>query len=75
MNYAADSTFPEIARVLSAFGIVCIATWASFVGGERLVAFLGQNAIKVVGRLMGLVLAVVGVQMLIVGIRGAIAAS
>ncbi len=75
MNYAADSTFPEIARVLSAFGIVCIATWASFVGGERLVAFLGQNAIKVVSRLMGLVLAVVGVQMLIVGIRGAIDAS
>ena len=34
--------------------------------------FLGQNGIKVVTRLMGLILAVVGVQMLITGIRGAI---
>jgi multiple antibiotic resistance protein len=39
------------------------------------VAVLGQNAIKVVSRLMGLILAVIGVQMLIVGIRGAIATS
>ncbi len=75
MNFAAESTLPEVMIVLAAFGVVCIATWASFVGGQELVAFLGQNAIKVVGRLMGLILAVVGVQMLIVGVRGAIAAS
>lgn len=33
--------------------------------------FLGQNAIKVVTRLMGLILAVIGVQMVLLGLQGA----
>ena len=75
MNFAADATLPEMMRVISAFALVCVLTWATFLGSNSLVDFLGQNAIKVVSRLMGLILAVVGVQMLIVGIRGAIEAS
>lgn len=75
MSFAAESTIPEIARVLSAFGLMCAATWATFLVGESLTRFLGQNAIKVVSRLMGLILAVIGVQMLIEGIRGAVSLS
>jgi multiple antibiotic resistance protein len=75
MSFAAESTMPEVIRVLSALAVVCTLTWAAFAGSESLVAFLGQNAIKVVSRLMGLILAVIGVQMLIEGIRGAVAAS
>lgn len=75
MNFAADSTLPEISRVLAALALVCVLTWVAFVASDGLVRFLGQNAIKVVSRLMGLILAVVGVQMLIEGIRGAVAAS
>jgi multiple antibiotic resistance protein len=75
MSFAAESTMPEVIRVLSALAVVCALTWAAFAGSESLVAFLGQNAIKVVSRLMGLILAVIGVQMLIEGIRGAVAAS
>jgi multiple antibiotic resistance protein len=73
MSYAAESTLPQVVRVLAALAIVCALTWAAFAGGNALVRFLGQNAIKVVSRLMGLILAVIGVQMLIVGIRAAIA--
>jgi multiple antibiotic resistance protein len=75
MNFAADSTLPEVTRVVIAFGVVCALTWVAFVGSDSLVRFVGQNGIKVVSRLMGLILAVIGVQMLIVGIRGAIAAT
>jgi multiple antibiotic resistance protein len=75
MSFAAESTVPEITRVLSALGVVCLATWIVFISGDSLVRFLGRNAIKVISRLMGLILAVIGVQMLIEGIRGAIAAS
>jgi multiple antibiotic resistance protein len=75
MNFAANSTLPELVLVLSALGLVCLLTLAAFLASDSLVSFLGQNAIKVVSRLMGLILAVIGVQMLIVGIRGAIAAS
>jgi multiple antibiotic resistance protein len=45
------------------------------VTSDSLVRVLGQNAIKVVSRLMGLILAVIGVQMVIEGVRGAVAAS
>ena len=75
MNFAANSTLQEVVRVLGALALVSVVTFGAFVFGGAVVRFLGQNAIKVVSRLMGLILAVVGVQMLIVGIRGAIAAS
>jgi multiple antibiotic resistance protein len=75
MNFAAGASDVEIGRVLGAFAIVCGATYVAFVAGQSLVGFLRKNAIAVVTRLMGLILAVVGTQMVIEGIRGAIAGS
>lgn len=74
MNFSAESTVAEIVRVLTAFGAMCAITFVAFMGGQWLARVLGQSAIKVISRLMGLLLAVVGVQMLLDGIRGAIAA-
>ncbi len=74
MNFAAESTVPEIMRVLSAFGLMCALTFVVFLGSHWLTHALGQNAIKVVSRLMGLILTVIGVQMLIEGINGAFVA-
>ena len=73
MNFTAQSTFVEIVRVLAAFGLMCAITFIAFVGGQWLSKVLGQNGIKVISRLMGLILTVIGVQMLIEGVRGAIA--
>jgi multiple antibiotic resistance protein len=39
--------------------------------GQRLIRFLGRGGINVITRLMGLILAVIGTQMLIAGIHGA----
>jgi multiple antibiotic resistance protein len=75
MSFAAETTTPEMIRVLSAFALVCVLTLATFLGSGPIVRILGQNAIKVVSRLMGLILAVIGVQMLIIGIQGAISAA
>lgn len=76
MNFAANSTLPEVTRVLTALALVCLITFVAFVTSDSLVRVLGQNAIKVVSRLMGLILAVIGVQMVIEGGgRGAVAAS
>lgn len=72
MNFAAQSSVLEISTVLAAFATMCAFTYSAFVGGEWLVRYLGQNAIKVISRLMGMMLAVIGVQMLIEGVRGAI---
>ena len=73
MNFAAESTVTEITTVLAAYGLMCAITAIAFIGGEWLAKAIGQNGIKVVSRLMGLILAVVGVQMLIEGVRGAVA--
>lgn len=73
MNFTAESTLVEVCRVLGAFAVMCAVTWLAFVGSQSISNFLGQNAIKVVTRLMGLTLTVIGVQMLIVGVRGAMA--
>lgn len=73
MHFSAESTVAEVTGVLIAFAAMCILTYLAFVGGQWLTRVLGQNLIKVVSRLMGLLLAVMGVQMLIEGVRGAIA--
>ena len=72
MNFAADSTMPEVIRVVGALAVICALTLISFLMGEKITRYLGQNAIKVITRLMGLILAVIGVQMLVVGINSAI---
>jgi multiple antibiotic resistance protein len=74
MNFSAGASNPEILRVLAALAVVCLLNFLAFNSADALVRFLGQNGIKVISRLMGLILAVIGVQMLIEGIRGAIAA-
>lgn len=74
MNYTADATMPELVRTLASLALVCVLTWIAFLSSGWLVRFLGRNAIKVVTRLMGLILTVIGVQMVIAGIGGAVAA-
>ena len=72
MSLTAGATLSGIVLTIAGFALVCALTWVAFVTGDRLVKFLGQNAIKVVSRLMGLLLTVIGAQMLIAGIHGAI---
>ena len=58
-----------------AFGLLCLLTYVFFVSGERLVRVLGDEGLMMVTRLMGLILAVIGTQMFITGVAGAIKAS
>jgi multiple antibiotic resistance protein len=51
-----------------------LLTYICFVFGERLIGAIGESGVKIVTRLMGLILAVVGVQMAIGGVLGVVAA-
>lgn len=75
MNFASTDGIPEMAVTIVAFAVLCVITLAFFLSGERLVGFMGRAGLSVVTRIMGLILAVIGAQMLIDGIRGAVAAS
>lgn len=74
MNFSAQGGFLYIAITIGAFAVLCLVTYIFFVSGEKLIEFIGESAIKVINRIMGLILAVIGTQMLIQGIYGAIKA-
>lgn len=71
MNFTAKATPTQIGVVIAAFACLSLITYLMFVSGEKLIRYLGDGAIKVVSRLMGLILAVIGTQMVINGIQGA----
>lgn len=72
MSFSAGASTTVSLEVIGAFAIVCLLTLVCFLGGQKMVTYLGRSAIKVVTRLMGLILAVIGVQMLIEGVGGAV---
>ncbi len=72
MNYSATGNWTEIVVTVSAFSILCLVTYFCFIFGQKLLAFIGSNGISIVTRLMGLILAVIGIQMLLEGVFGAI---
>lgn len=73
MNYASTGGVAEMVITIAAFAVLCLITYGFFIFGQRLTGFLGSEGLNVITRLMGLILAVIGVQMLIGGITGAIA--
>jgi len=67
MNYAVGGWL-HVAISLASFATICGATYVCFLFSERLVAFLGKNGMNVVTRLMGLIVASIGVSMLLAGL-------
>ena len=50
-------------------GLVMFITYISFIFSERIFKFLGSNIIMVLGKLMGLIAAIIGTNMVIDGIK------
>jgi multiple antibiotic resistance protein len=72
MNYASAGGVSEFGITIAAFFLLCLITYVFFVSGERFVSYIGVNGIKVITRIMGLILAVIGTQMVIAGVDGAV---
>ena len=70
MNFASASGAAGLAITIGAFAVLCVVTYVFFVSGDRLINYLGQNAVNAITRLMGLILATIGTQMVIAGIDG-----
>lgn len=71
MSYAPSGQWLEIVITLLAFSLICGITYIAFLFSERILHLLGRDGVAVVTRLMGLILAVIGVQMVIIGLKGA----
>jgi len=69
MNFATGASFIHIGIVVAVFALMIFLTWLSFTYSELLVSKLGNNTILVIGKLMGLILAIIGTDMIIDGIK------
>ena len=73
MNFAAGGGLLKISMTIAAFAVLCVITYAFFIFGEKFVTYIGASVVGAITRLMGLILAVIGTQMVITGIQGAFA--
>ena len=71
MNFASEGGLIKMVMTIVAFAVLCVITYLLFVFGKKFVNVIGAGALGVITRMMGLILAVIGMQMLIEGINGA----
>lgn len=71
MSLSAHHNFFDSLVTILAFALLCLITYILFLYGKPLVKRLGDNAMNIMTRMMGLILAVIGTQMLIAGLQGA----
>jgi len=72
MNYSATGGWLEIVITVFTFLALCFITFFCFIYSSKILAYVGKNGLGMVTRLMGLILAIIGVQMLIEGLNAAI---
>jgi len=69
MNYVTSADYVHIAIVIIAFAIMIAATYLCYRASDLIVRKLGKNLITVFGKIMGLILAIMGTGMIIEGVK------
>lgn len=69
MNYATNAGVTRISIILFVFTVMIFLTYIAFALSDKLVKLLGDNLIAVIGKLMGLILAIIGTGMVTAGIQ------
>ncbi len=69
MNFVTDATFVHIVVVISIFALMIFLTYWAFALSDLIVKKVGNNLIAVIGKLMGLILAIIGTGMVTEGIK------
>ncbi|MBV7529921.1 MarC family protein [Chitinophaga sp. sic0106] len=68
MSYSAAKDVYHLAIVMGVYGLICYITFLLFLAGDKIVNVIGTNVMMVITKMMGLILAVIGVQMLALGV-------
>lgn len=69
MNFVTDANYVHIGIVISIFAFMILLTYLAFRLSDLIVKKVGQDLISVIGKLMGLILAIIGTEMVIEGIK------
>lgn len=68
MNFTDNSTYTHIAIIIIVFAFLIVLTYLAFALSDKLVKLIGNNMITVIGKIMGLIIAIIGTGMVIEGI-------
>lgn len=69
MNFVSDVTPLQVVLVLAIFGSMSLLTYITFRLSKYIVKIVGYNVISVIGKIMGLIIAIIGTGMIIEGIK------
>jgi len=72
LSFSAHANLLFTLVTIFVFALLCLITYGFFIGGQKFIDYIGESAIKVITRLMGLILAIVGTQMFMQGVNGAV---
>jgi multiple antibiotic resistance protein len=69
-NFVANTTsYMNIAVIILVFALMCLLNYIAFTLSDIIAKKIGDNVISVIGKLMGLIIAIIGTNMIIQGIK------
>ncbi len=68
MNFSASGGLWGISITITVFAVLCVITYLCFIFSSKILGTMGESGLGIVTRLMGLILAVMGTQMVITGV-------
>jgi len=74
MNYSSSGEITGILVTISVFAVLCFITFICFIFSSNILAVIGKSGLSIITRLMGLILAVIGTQMVIIGVTAVVKA-
>ncbi|MBQ4915054.1 MarC family protein [Maribacter sp. MMG018] len=69
MNFVSNADYLKIGIVICIFGLLCLMTYFTFMLSDVFIKKIGHNVISVIGKIMGLIIAIIGTDMVIQGIK------
>ena len=69
MNFVSNSSYLDIGLVIVIFALMCVLTYVAFSLSDFIARKIGDNVISVIGKIMGLIIAIIGTTMIIQGIK------
>lgn len=69
MNFVTHASFVHIGIVIAIFALIIYLTYLAFTLSNIIITRIGENLIAVIGKIMGLILAIIGTGMVIEGIK------
>jgi multiple antibiotic resistance protein len=68
MNYVSNTDLIHVLIVIFIFAIICLLNYIAFRASDYITNLIGNNIITVISKIMGLIIAIIGTEMIINGI-------